>query len=122
MADDLTGQVTRHAAEVYEELFVPALFLEWAARVADAAQLAPAKKFSAWRAGRECWRAKLLSVFSQAARSALSSLKVEVVLVGGREIGDEVCGPLVVSPGLEVSATNGPIVYWIINWIFGECS
>ena len=44
MADDLTGQVTRHAAEVYEELFVPALFLEWAARVADAAQLAPGQK------------------------------------------------------------------------------
>jgi hypothetical protein len=81
-----------------------------------------AKKFSTWRAGRECWRAKLLSVFSRAARSALSFLKVEVVLVGGREIGDEVCGPLVVSPGLEVSATNGPIVYGIINWIFGERS
>lgn len=44
MADDLTGQVTRNVAEVYEEFFVPALFLEWAARVADAAQLAPGQK------------------------------------------------------------------------------
>jgi ubiquinone/menaquinone biosynthesis C-methylase UbiE len=44
MADDLTGQVTRSAAEVYEEFFVPALFLEWAPRVADAAQLATGKK------------------------------------------------------------------------------
>lgn len=32
-----TGQVTRSAAEVYEEFFVPALFQEWASRVADAA-------------------------------------------------------------------------------------
>lgn len=44
MADDLTGQVTRNAAEVYEEFFVPALFLEWAARVADEARLAPGEK------------------------------------------------------------------------------
>jgi SAM-dependent methyltransferase len=44
MADDLTGQVTRSAAEVYEEFFVPALFLEWAPRVADAAQLATGQK------------------------------------------------------------------------------
>ena len=44
MADDLTGQVTRSAAEVYEEFFVPALFLEWAQRVAEAAQLATGQK------------------------------------------------------------------------------
>lgn len=44
MADPLTGQVSRSAAEVYEEFFVPALFLEWAPRVADAAQLAPGQK------------------------------------------------------------------------------
>ena len=31
------GQVTKSAAEVYDEFFVPALFQEWAARVADAA-------------------------------------------------------------------------------------
>ena len=53
---------------------------------------------------------------------ALSFLKVEMVLVGRREIGDEVCGPLVVSSGLEIAAANGPIVYGIINWIFGERS
>ena len=44
MANDRAGQVTRTAAEVYEEFFVPALFGEWAARVADAAQLAPGQK------------------------------------------------------------------------------
>lgn len=44
MADNLTGQVTRSAAEVYEEFFVPALFLEWAPRVGDAAQLAAGQK------------------------------------------------------------------------------
>ena len=40
MADASTGQVTRNAAEVYEAFFVPALFLEWAPRVASAARLA----------------------------------------------------------------------------------
>lgn len=33
------GQVSRSAAEVYEELFVPALFGAWAPRVADAAAI-----------------------------------------------------------------------------------
>jgi SAM-dependent methyltransferase len=41
MNDAGTGQVNRSAAEVYEEFFVPALFQEWAPRVADAAHLAP---------------------------------------------------------------------------------
>lgn len=40
----LKGQVTRSAAEIYEEFFVPALFQEWAARVADRAQLAPGQR------------------------------------------------------------------------------
>ena len=35
------GQVTRSAAEVYEEFFVPALFEEWAPRVAAAAGIRP---------------------------------------------------------------------------------
>jgi ubiquinone/menaquinone biosynthesis C-methylase UbiE len=39
--DTLEGQVTSSAAEVYETFFVPALFQEWAPRVADAAKLAP---------------------------------------------------------------------------------
>jgi ubiquinone/menaquinone biosynthesis C-methylase UbiE len=38
------GQVTRSAAEVYEEFFVPALFLEWAPRVAAAAGIRPGQK------------------------------------------------------------------------------
>ena len=33
------GQVTRSAADIYEEFFVPALFAEWAGRVADAARI-----------------------------------------------------------------------------------
>lgn len=37
----LTGQVRQSAAEVYEEFFVPALFREWAGRVAEAAAIAP---------------------------------------------------------------------------------
>lgn len=41
MDDMLRGQVTRSAADVYEEFFVPALFQEWAAPVAEAAAVAP---------------------------------------------------------------------------------
>jgi ubiquinone/menaquinone biosynthesis C-methylase UbiE len=40
MEEQSTGQVTRSAAEIYEEFFVPALFREWAPRVAAAAHLA----------------------------------------------------------------------------------
>jgi ubiquinone/menaquinone biosynthesis C-methylase UbiE len=36
-----TGQVTRDAAEIYDELFLPALFNEWAPRVAELAKLEP---------------------------------------------------------------------------------
>ena len=39
MNENQTGQVTQNAAEVYEEFLVPALFQEWAERVADAAQI-----------------------------------------------------------------------------------
>lgn len=41
MGEARRGQVGAGAAEVYEEFFVPALFGEWASRVADAAELAP---------------------------------------------------------------------------------
>ena len=41
MDDAGTGQVTKSAAEIYDEFFVPALFGEWAPRLAAAAQLAP---------------------------------------------------------------------------------
>jgi ubiquinone/menaquinone biosynthesis C-methylase UbiE len=44
MDEAAKGQVSRSAAEVYEEFFVPALFQQWAPRVADAAQLAPGQK------------------------------------------------------------------------------
>jgi hypothetical protein len=39
--DDLSFQGKAEAAAVYEDLFVPALFQEWANRVADAARLKP---------------------------------------------------------------------------------
>jgi ubiquinone/menaquinone biosynthesis C-methylase UbiE len=38
------GQVTRSAADIYEEFFVPALFEEWAPRVAKAAALSSGNK------------------------------------------------------------------------------
>ncbi|MPZ44886.1 MAG: methyltransferase domain-containing protein [Betaproteobacteria bacterium] len=40
----LSGQVTRSAADIYEDFFLPALFSEWAGRVSDAAQMAPGQK------------------------------------------------------------------------------
>jgi ubiquinone/menaquinone biosynthesis C-methylase UbiE len=44
MNDTAKGQVTKSAAEIYEEFFQPALFREWAPRVAEAARLAPGEK------------------------------------------------------------------------------
>ena len=41
MDDAQTGQVNRTAAETYEAFFVPALFAEWAPRMAEALRLAP---------------------------------------------------------------------------------
>jgi ubiquinone/menaquinone biosynthesis C-methylase UbiE len=40
MVETSKGQVTRSAAEIYEEFFVPALFQEWAAPLAAAARIA----------------------------------------------------------------------------------
>lgn len=39
MSKAKTGQVSTKAAEVYEEFFIPALFHEWAAKVAEAARI-----------------------------------------------------------------------------------
>jgi SAM-dependent methyltransferase len=39
--EDSRGQVVRRAADVYERFFVPALFGEWAPRVAEAATIGP---------------------------------------------------------------------------------
>lgn len=41
MSESQRGQVSTEAAEVYEEFFIPALFQEWAPRVADAARIQP---------------------------------------------------------------------------------
>jgi ubiquinone/menaquinone biosynthesis C-methylase UbiE len=41
MSESERGQVSRSAAEVYEEFFVPALFEEWTDRVAEAARVGP---------------------------------------------------------------------------------
>ncbi len=44
MDDTLKGQVTRNAAEIYEEFFVPALFLEWAKRVSNSGAIAAGQR------------------------------------------------------------------------------
>lgn len=38
------GQVSKSAADIYEEFFVPALFGQWAERVADLAELGPGER------------------------------------------------------------------------------
>lgn len=44
MSDITKGQVSADAAEVYEAFFLPALFQEWAPRVAEAARLRPGQR------------------------------------------------------------------------------
>lgn len=39
MPETVTGQVSRNAADVYEAFFLPALFQQWASRVAEAADI-----------------------------------------------------------------------------------
>jgi hypothetical protein len=61
MSDSERGQVSKSAAEVYEEFFVPALFREWPPRVIASAALGrdsgywtsaagPAFSLARWRA------------------------------------------------------------------------
>jgi ubiquinone/menaquinone biosynthesis C-methylase UbiE len=44
MSESERGQVTRSAAEVYEEFFVPALFQPWASRLTAAAEIRPGQR------------------------------------------------------------------------------
>ena len=44
MSESETGQVTRSAAEVYEQFFVPALFEQWAPRLTVAAEIRPGQR------------------------------------------------------------------------------
>jgi len=44
MSEEARGQVSRSAAQVYDEFFVPALFEGWAARVAEAAAILPGQR------------------------------------------------------------------------------
>jgi SAM-dependent methyltransferase len=44
MNDTFKGQVTRTAADIYEEFFVPALFQQWTGPVAEAAVVGPGQK------------------------------------------------------------------------------
>lgn len=44
MSKTESGQVSASAAEIYEEFFIPALFREWAAKVADEAEIQTGQK------------------------------------------------------------------------------
>lgn len=85
------GQVTRTAAEVYDELFPPALFNEWAPRVAELAGL---------KAG--------MSVLDVACGTGVLSLvAAEIVGPVGSVVG------LDLNPGmLEVAKRKAPHIDW----------
>lgn len=56
---DPTLQAQIDAAKAYEALMVPALFGQWASKVADAAQIRPGQRvLDVWRAALESWPAK----------------------------------------------------------------
>ena len=44
MSKVASGQVSAGAAEIYEEFYLPALFLEWAPRMAEAARVGPGQR------------------------------------------------------------------------------
>ena len=44
MSKIASGQVSAGAAEIYEEFYLPALFLEWAPRMAEAARVGPGQR------------------------------------------------------------------------------
>jgi len=51
---DLSLQARADAAAVYEDLFVPALFQEWANRVANAARVKWSNRVLGWHAALAC--------------------------------------------------------------------
>ena len=91
MSDADRGQVNSSAAEIYEAFFIPALFQEWAARVADAAQL---------QAGQ-----RVLDV--ACGTGILARSAAERVGMGGSVVGLDVNEGM-----LAVAAAKAPQVEW----------
>ena len=91
MTDAERGQITAGAAEVYESFFVPALFREWAAPVAEAAGIGPG--------------ARVLDVACGTGVVALEA---------ARRVGDSgsVVGLDVNAGMLEVARRNAPQLDW----------
>jgi ubiquinone/menaquinone biosynthesis C-methylase UbiE len=86
-----TGQVSRGAAEVYDERFLPAIFNEWPPRVAELAELEPGMR-----------------VLDVACGTGVLSLVVaEVVMPDGAVVG------LDLNPGmLDVARRKAPRIDW----------
>jgi SAM-dependent methyltransferase len=91
MVDADKGQVSTAAAEVYEELFLPALFSQWAPRVADVLELAPGQRVLDVACGT--------GVFAREAAARVTP--------GGSAVGIDINEGM-----LEIAARNAPEVAW----------
>lgn len=56
MSDSEHGQVTRSAAEIYEDFFLPARLQQWAGRVASAARLEAGDRVPDAACGTNVWK------------------------------------------------------------------
>jgi ubiquinone/menaquinone biosynthesis C-methylase UbiE len=89
--DNATGQVSKSAAEIYDELFPAAIFAEWAPRVCDAAGISP--------------EMRVLDV--ACGTGVLTLVAAERVGPGGSAVG------LDLNPGmLEVARHKAPHIEW----------
>jgi ubiquinone/menaquinone biosynthesis C-methylase UbiE len=91
MSEHKTGQVTKSAAEIYDELFPTAIFAEWAPRVCDATGVGPGMRALDVACGT----------------GVLSLVALERVGVDGSVVG------LDLNPGmLEVARRKAPEIEW----------
>jgi ubiquinone/menaquinone biosynthesis C-methylase UbiE len=86
-----TGQVTRSAAEIYDELFLPAMFNEWPPRIAKLAELEPGMRVLDVACGT----------------GVLSLVAAEIVKPGGSVVGLDLNAGM-----LEVAKRKAPDIDW----------
>lgn len=92
MRDNKTGQVTKDAAKVYEEFFLPALFQEWSPIVAEAAQI------------QNGYRVIDVACGTGALAISISDLVGPKGSVSGVDINDGM---------LNIASEKAPNIYWV---------